>query len=73
MQLRDVKSVDDMKRLAGVYGVMSEQIADNLQDLKHLVAKKQDIDIYSELLDELSEAQRSLYQASIKLSEIEDD
>lgn len=69
MQLQDIKTIDDMKKQADVLGVMTEQIADNLQDLKQIVAKKKDIDIYSQLLNDLNDAQHRLYQASIKLAE----
>ena len=55
MQLRDVKSIDDMKEQAGIYGVMLEQLADNLGDLQRLVARKKDIDVYSQLLAVLSD------------------
>lgn len=72
MELKDVKSIDDMKKQAEIYGVMAEQIADNLQDLKKIVAKKKNIDIYSELLGKLDKAQRDLYQASIELASNED-
>ena len=73
MQLSDVKSIDDMKEQAGIYGVMLEQLADNLGDLQKVVAKKKDIDVYSQLLAVLSDAQHQVYKASIKLSEVEDD
>lgn len=72
MELKDIKTIDDMKKQAEIYGVMVEQIADNLQDLKKLVAEKKEIDIYSELLDKLDKAQHDLYLASIKLAD-EDD
>lgn len=54
MELKDIKTIDDMKKQAEIYGVMVEQIADNLQDLKQIVAKKKDIDIYSQLLNDLN-------------------
>lgn len=73
MQLQDIKNIDNMKKQAGTYGVMVAQIADNLQDLKKLVAKNKSIDIYERLLTELDEAQHQLYQASVKLAEAEDD
>lgn len=73
MELKDIKSIDDIKKQAGIYGVMAEQIADNLQDLKKLVAKNKSIDVYERLLDGLDEAQHQLYQASVKLAEAEDD
>ncbi|WP_283586948.1 hypothetical protein [Limosilactobacillus vaginalis] len=72
MELQDIKTIDDMKKQAEVYGVIAEQVADNLQDLKKLVAKKKNIDIYNELLDKLDKAQHELYQASIELANGED-
>lgn len=72
MELKDIKTIGDMKKQAEIYGVMAEQIADNLQDLKKLVAEKKEIDIYSELLNRLDKAQHDLYLASIKLAD-EDD
>lgn len=72
MELKDIKTIDDMKKQAEIYGVMVEQIADNLQDLKKLVAEKKEIDIYSELLNRLDKAQHDLYLASIELAD-EDD
>lgn len=68
MELKDIKTIDDMKKQAEIYGVMAEQIADNLQDLKKLVAEKKNIDIYDDLLNELDKAQHDLYQASIELA-----
>ena len=61
MQLQDIQSIDDMKKQAGIYGVMAAQIADDLQDLKKVVAKNKSIDIYERLLTELDEAQHQLY------------
>lgn len=72
MELQDIKTIDDMKKQAEVYGVIAEQVADNLQDLKKLVAKKKNIGIYNELLDKLDKAQHELYQASIELANGED-
>lgn len=73
MELKDIKTIDDMKKQAEIYGVMAEQIADNIQDLKHLVAKNQDIDVYADLLKKLNDAQRQLYQASGQLAEFDDE
>lgn len=73
MELKDIKTIDDMKEQAGIYGVMAGQIADNLQDLKKLVAEKKDIDIYDDLLTDLDKAQHDLYQASIKLAETSEE
>ncbi|WP_323059064.1 hypothetical protein [Limosilactobacillus reuteri] len=72
MELKDIKTIDDMKKQAEIYGVMAEQIADNLQDLKKLVAEKKNIDIYDDLLNKLDKAQHDLYQASIELANDED-
>lgn len=72
MELQDIKTIDDMKKQAEIYGVMAEQIADNLQDLKKMVAEKKNIDVYGELLDSLDKAQHDLYQASILLANDED-
>ena len=72
MELQDIKTIDDMKNQAGIYGIMVEQIADNLQDFKKIVVKKQDIDIYSELLNKLDKAQHDLYTASIELAKIKE-
>lgn len=73
MELSDIKGISDMQQQAKVYGIMVEQIADNIQDLKHLVAKNQDIDVYADLLKKLNDAQRKLYQASGQLAEFDDE
>lgn len=72
MELQDIKTFDDMKKQAEIYATFAEQIADNLQDLKKVVAEKKNIDIYDDLLSKLDKAQHYLYQASIELANNED-
>lgn len=72
MELQDIKGIDELKDQAGIYGVMVGQVADNLQDVKKLVAGKMDIDIYSSFLEQVSEAQSKLYEAAKILAEIDE-
>lgn len=71
MELKDIKTIDDMKKQAEIYGVMAEQIADNLQDMKKLSVLKSISTDYVELLNQLNDAQYSLYRASQLLCEVE--
>lgn len=73
MELQDIKSIDGLKDQAGIYGVMIGQIADNLQDVKKLVSDKVDIDVYSDFLDQVSEAQSRLYEAAKILAEVDEE
>lgn len=56
MELKDIKTLEDVNNQLSIYGVIIEQLADNLQDLKSIP-----LDITPEKLDV---AQALLYRAS---------
>lgn len=67
MELKDITTVEEFKNQLSIYGVIVEQLADNLQDLS-----KVDIDNGNELMEKLNKAQSLLYQASRELGEVKD-
>lgn len=71
MELIDIKGIDAILEQAGIYSVVSEQLADNLQDFKKQIEKQKSTGDYDEILTLLSDAESLMYRASFKLSEIE--
>lgn len=71
MELDDVKGIDAIYEQVKIYSIVSEQLADNLQDLKKQIQKQRNEGDYDELLTLLSNAESLIYNASFKLSEIE--
>lgn len=67
MELKDITTVEEFKNQLSIYGVIVEQLADNLQDLS-----KVDIDKKDEVIEKLNNAQSLLYQASRELGEVKD-
>ena len=67
MDLKDITTVEEFKNQLGIYGVIAEQLADNLQDLS-----KVNIDKNDEVMEKLNKAQSLLYQASRELGEVKD-
>ncbi len=72
MELQDVKGIDAILEQTKIYGIISEQLGDNLQDFKKQVLKQTSDGSYDEILSLLSDAESLIYQASGKLSEIEE-
>lgn len=67
MELKDITTIEEFKNQLSVYGVIVEQLADNLQDLS-----KVDVDNNDEAMEKLNKAQSLLYQASRVLGEVKD-
>lgn len=67
MELKDITTVEEFKNQLSIYGVIVEQLADNLQDLS-----KVNIDKNDEVMEKLNKAQSLLYQASRELGEVKD-
>lgn len=63
MELKDIKTTEDLKEQTERYGIIVEQIADNIQDLKQLKLLKNSP-------SQLDTAQALLYRASRILSEL---
>lgn len=72
MELKDIKGVDAILEQSKVYGIISEQLADNLQDFKNRILSQTSDGSYDDILSLLSEAESLIYQASSKLAEIEE-
>lgn len=72
MELRDVKGIDAILDQAKIYGFISEQLADNLEDFKKRILSQSDDGSYDDILSLLSDAESLIYQASSKLAEIEE-
>ncbi len=72
MELRDVKGIDAILDQSKIYGVVSEQLADNLEDFKKRILSQADGGSYDDILSLLSDAESLIYQASSKLAEIEE-
>lgn len=72
MELQDVKGIDAILEQTKIYGVISEQLGDNLQDFKKQILKQTSDGSYDEILSLLSDAESLIYQASSKLAEIEE-
>ena len=72
MELQDVKGIDAILEQTKIYGVISEQLGDNLQDFKKQILKQTSDGSYDEILSLLSDAESLIYQASSKLDEIEE-
>ena len=72
MELRDVTGIDAILDQTKIYGVISEQIADNLEDFKKRILSQSDDGSYDDILSLLSDAESLIYQASSKLAEIEE-
>lgn len=67
MELKDITTVEEFKNQLRIYGVIVEQLADNLQDLS-----KVDINKNDEVMEKLNKAQSLLYRASKELGEVKD-
>ena len=63
MELKDIKTIDDLKEQSERYGIMIDQLADNIQDLKQLK-------LINNSPSQLDTAQALLYRASRILSEL---
>lgn len=72
MELRDVTGIDAILDQTKIYGVISEQLADNLEDFKKRILSQSDDGSYDDILSLLSDAESLIYQASSKLAEIEE-
>lgn len=72
MELQDVKGIDAILDQSKVYGVISEQLADNLEDFKKRILSQSADGSYDDILLLLSDAESLIYQASSKLAEIEE-
>lgn len=72
MELQDVKGIDAILEQTKIYGVISEQLGDNLQDFKKQILKQTSDGSYDDILSLLSDAESLIYQASSKLAEIEE-
>lgn len=70
MELRDIKTLDDLQDQIQIYGTMIEQLGDNLQDLKKVeIAQKRK---ENDMVKALDEVQQLLYEASRKLASYDD-
>lgn len=70
MELRDIKTLDDLQDQMKIYGTMIEQLGDNLQDLKKVeIARERKENDMVKILDEV---QHLLYEASRKLASYDD-
>ena len=72
MELRDVKGINAILDQTKIYGVISEQLADNLEDFKKQILKQTSDGSYDDILSLLNDAESLIYQASSKLAEIEE-
>ena len=72
MELRDVKGIDAIIEQSKIYGTISEQLADNLEDFKKRILSQADDGSYDDILSLLSDAESLIYQVSSKLAEIEE-
>ncbi|WP_076459248.1 hypothetical protein [Limosilactobacillus caccae] len=68
MELKDVKGIDAILEQAGIYSVVSEQLADNLQDFKLKILSQKNEGDYDDVLKLLDEAESMVYKASYNLS-----
>ena len=66
MELRDIKTIKDVQEQVARYGIMVEQVADNLQGLKK-------IDLLKGKQTPLDDAQALLYRASRLLAEMKEE
>ncbi len=70
MELKDIKTLDDLQDQMKIYGTMIEQLGDNLQDLKKVeIAQKRK---ENDMVKALDEVQHLLYEASRKLASYDD-
>lgn len=72
MELQDIKGINAILDQTKIYGVISEQLADNLEDFKKQILKQKADGSYDDILSLLSDAESLIYQASSKLAEIEE-
>lgn len=72
MELQDIKGINAILDQAKIYGVISEQLADNLEDFKKQILKQTSDGSYDDILSLLNDAESLIYQASSKLAEIEE-
>ena len=73
MELKDIKGIDAILDQVKIYSIVSEQLADNLQDFKNQIKSQQNEGDYNEILKLLSDAESLIYQASSKLAEVDPD
>ena len=72
MELQDIRGIDAILDQSKIYGVISEQLADNLEDFKKRILSQSDDGSYDDILSLLSDAESLIYQASSKIAEIEE-
>ena len=72
MELQDIKGINAILDQTKIYSVISEQLADNLEDFKKQILKQKADGSYDDILSLLSDAESLIYQASSKLAEIEE-
>lgn len=72
MELQDIKGINAILDQTKIYGVISEQLADNLEDFKKQILKQKADGSYDDILSLLSDAESLIYQASSKFAEIEE-
>ena len=72
MELQDVKGIDAILGQSKIYGVISEQLADSLEDFKKRILNQSADGSYDDILSLLSDAESLIYQASAKLGGIEE-
>lgn len=70
MELRDIKTLDDLQDQMKIYGTMIEQLGDNLQDLKKVEIAQERKE--NDMVKALDEVQHLLYEASRKLASYDD-
>ena len=70
MELRDIKTLNDLQDQMRIYGTMIEQLGDNLQDLKKVEIAQERKE--NDMVKALDEVQRLLYEASRKLASYDD-
>lgn len=70
MELRDIKTLDDLQDQMKIYGTMIEQLGDNLQDLKKVEIARERKE--NDMVKTLDEVQHLLYEASRKLASYDD-
>ncbi|MFR0612709.1 hypothetical protein ACLUW2_09640 [Limosilactobacillus balticus] len=70
MELRDIKTLDDLQDQIKIYGTMIEQLGDNLQDLKKVEIAQERKE--NGMVKALDEVQQLLYEASRKLASYDD-
>lgn len=70
MELKDIKTLDDLQDQMRIYGTMIEQLGDNFQDLKKIEIAQERKE--NDMVKTLDEVQQLLYEASQKLASYDD-